>query len=193
LAENVILDLEGIRYRWKNININTTILSTTQIEDSALSIGIISETSIMKLTFKPKVLFFDLGNTLVMRPNTTEKFVTFPQTTKLLNNLKIKGIEVGIISNGNRSDLNLLLADQNLLNKFKVIVMSGDVEVGGIEKPKAKIFNVAIAKMSDILGFDLNPMETAFITETVEHFKVYNFLYTMGLKNIIRNNCKSYI
>jgi hypothetical protein len=71
--------------------------------------------------------------------------------------------------------------------------MSGDIEVGGIEKPKAKIFNAAIAKMSGILGFNLNPMETAFITETVEHFKVYNFLYTMGLKNIIRNNCKSYI
>jgi hypothetical protein len=193
LAENVFLDLEGIRYRWKNIDINTTILSTTQIEDSDLSIGIISERSIMKLTLKPKVLFFDLGNTLVTRPNTTQKFVTFPQTNILLNNIKTKGIEVGIISNGNRSDLNLLLADQNLLNKFKVIVMSGDVEVGGIEKPKAKIFNVAIAKMSDILGFDLNPMETAFITETSEHFKVYNFLYTLGLKNIIKNSCKSYI
>lgn len=71
--------------------------------------------------------------------------------------------------------------------------MSGYVEVGGIEKPKAKIFNIAIAKMSDILGFDLNPMETAFITETSEHFKVYNFLYTLGLKNIIKNSCKSHI
>ena len=39
--------------------------------------------------------------------------------------------------------------------------------------------------MSNILGFALNPMETAFITETVEHFKVYNFLYTLGLKILL--------
>ena len=193
MVESTFLDLEGIRYLWKNIDTNTTILSTTSIEDSNISIGIISDRSTVKLILKPKVLFFDLGRTLVTRPNPTQKFVNFPQTNSLLQNLKTKGIEVGIISDGNRSDLNLLLDDQNLLNKFKVIVMSGDGEVGGIEKPKAKIFNVAIAKMSNILGFALNPMETAFITETVEHFKVYNFLYTLGLKNIIKNNCKSYI
>ena len=192
MIESTFLDLEGIRYMWKNIDTNTTILSTTQIEDSNISIGIISDKFTIKLNLKPKVLFFDLGRTLVTRPNTTQKFVNFPQTNSLLQNLKTKGIEVGIISDGNRSDLNLLLADQTLLNKFKVIVMSGDEAVGGIEKPKAKIFNVAIAKMSNILGFALNPMETAFITETVEHFKVYNFLYTLGLKNIIMNNCKSY-
>jgi hypothetical protein len=60
------------------------------------------------------VLFFDLGKTLVTRPNTTQKFVTFPQTNVLLNNLKTKGMEVGIISDGNQSDLNLLLADPTL-------------------------------------------------------------------------------
>ena len=63
-------------------------------------------------------------------PNTTQKFVNFPQTNSLLHNLKTKGIEVGIISDGNRLDLSLLLDNQNLLNKFKVIVMSSDEEVG---------------------------------------------------------------
>jgi hypothetical protein len=47
--------------------------------------------------------------------------------------------------------------------------------------------------MSDALGFRLDPTETAFLTETIGHFKVYNFLYTLGLKNIINNDCNSYI
>ena len=62
-----------------------------------------------------------------------------------------------------------------------------------IEKPKAKIFNTAIAKMSNSIGFDLNPSETALLTENPEHFKAYNFLFTWGLKDIISDNCKSYI
>lgn len=73
-----------------------------------------------------------------------------------------------------------------------MIVTSDDDEVGGIRKPKAKIFNVGIAKMSSALGFDLDPSETALLTETVEHFKVYNFLYTLGLKKIIADNCRAY-
>ena len=45
-------------------------------------------------------------------------------------------------------------------------------------KPKAKIFNVAMAKMSNDLGFDLNPSETEarrFVRETRdEHLGVFD-------------------
>ena len=47
--------------------------------------------------------------------------------------------------------------------------------------------------MSDILGFEVNPKETAFLTEKVEHFKVYNFLYTLGISDIIRDDCGEYM
>jgi hypothetical protein len=47
--------------------------------------------------------------------------------------------------------------------------------------------------MSNALGFELNPSETALLTETIEHFKVYNFLYTLELKKIIADDCKAYI
>ena len=193
MSEKVFLELDKTRYTWEYIDINTTRLNTTQIEDSDLSIGIISDKSIIKMKLELKVMFFDLGNTLIFRANQEEQFVNFAETDSILSNLKQKGIELGVISNGNRIELNNLLADPNLLNKFRVVVMSQDPEVGGIGKPKAKIFNIAIAKMSNILGFELYPMETAFLTEQVEHFKVYNFLYTSGLNQIIRNDCNAYI
>ena len=50
-------------------------------------------------------MFFDLGNTLIFRANPDEKFVNFPETDSILSNLKQKGIEVGVISNGNRIEL----------------------------------------------------------------------------------------
>ncbi len=194
MGETVFLDLQNTRYRWENTGNGKTKISTTQIETSDFSIDIISEEKlIIQLKLKIKVLFLDLGNTLVSRDNITKKFIAFPETDTILSNLKGKGLEIGIISDGNRSQLNAWLADPTLLNRVKVVVMSDDEEVGGIRKPKAKIFNVAMAKMSNDLGFDLNPSETALLTETIEHFKVYNFLYTLGLKKIIADDCKAYI
>ena len=45
--------------------------------------------------------------------------------------------------------------------------------------------------MNNALGFDLTPSETALLTETVEHFKACNFLYTLGLKEAIADDCKA--
>jgi Haloacid dehalogenase-like hydrolase len=193
LRETVFLDLDNIRYKWEDMDNGITKITTSQIETSDFSMGTISENLTLKLILKIKVLFLDLGNTLVSRTNTSEKFVAFSETDTILSKLKGKGLEIAVISDGNRSKLNNLLADPTILDRFKVIVMSDDNEVGGIRKPKAKIFNVGIAKMSSALGFDLDPSETALLTETVEHFKVYNFLYTLGLKKIIANNCRAYI
>jgi hypothetical protein len=193
LRETVFLDLDNKRYKWEVMGNGNTKITTSQIETSDFSMGTISENLTLKLILKIKVLFLDLGNTLVTRTNTSEKFVAFSETDTILSKLKEKGLEIAVISDGNRSQLSTLLADPAILDRFKVIVMSDDDEVGGIRKPKAKIFNVGIAKMSNALGFELDPSETALLTETVEHFKVYNFLYTLGLKKIIADNCTAYI
>ena len=77
----------------------------------------------MALQFlKLNVLFLDLGNTLVTRDGRSGKFVQFPETDKLLNNLENKGIEMGIISDGNRPMLDSLLDDPSFLDRFKAIV-----------------------------------------------------------------------
>ncbi len=193
MKETVFLDLDNIRYKWEDLGNGDTKITTSQIETSDFSMGTISENLTLKLILKIKVLFLDLGNTLISRTNTSEKLVSFPETDTILSKLKGKGLELAVISDGNWSQLSTLLADPTLLDRFKLILMSDDDEVGGIRKPKAKIFNVALAKMSSLLGFDLDPSETALLTETVEHFKVYNFLYTSGLKNIIADNCRAYI
>ena len=99
-----------------------------------------------KTKFENQSIIFDLGNTLVSRPlnkseshtNTSEKFVAFPETDTILSKLKGKGSDIAVISDGNISDLSTLLADPTILNRFKVIVMSEDDEVGGIRKPKAE-------------------------------------------------------
>jgi len=193
LKEIVFLDLDNIRYLWKNLGNQKWKIITKQIETSEFSMGIISENLTLKLNLKIKVLFLDLGNTLLSPNNTTGKFVAFPETDTILNKLKETGLEIAVISDGDRSHLNTLLADPTILDRFKVIVMSDDDEVGGIPKPKAKIFNVGISKMSTALGFPVDPSETAFLTENPEHFKVYNFLYTLELKKIMTDDCRDYV
>ena len=200
LEETVFLDLENTRYKWDDTGNGNFKISTTPIEASSFAIGIVSEKLALKLELNIKVLFLDLGNTLVSRPNASdngvnasEKFVSFPETDTILSNLKARGLEMGIISDGSTSQLETLLADPTLLDRFKVVVMSDDEEVGGVRKPKARIFNVALTKMSNALGFDLNPSETALLTETIEHFKVYNFIYTLGLNKIMAHDCDAYI
>ncbi len=55
-----------------------------------------------------KALFFDLGETLVTFDEAKKKFINFPQTYDILTDLERRKIRIGIISDGNRSDLNLL-------------------------------------------------------------------------------------
>jgi len=193
MKQTVFLNLNKIRYKWEEIEEEKIQITSSRIKTPDLSIGLLSDDLFLEMKIPIKVLFFDLGNTLVHRPDEEEKFVAYPETNTILSNLKSKGVEVAIISDGDRSQLETLLADTTLLDKFRLVVMSDDADVGGITKPRAKIFNIAIAKMSRILGIDLVPSETAFLTETTDHFKAYNFLYTMGLRSIIANDCGEYV
>ena len=69
---------------------------------------------------------------------THKKFINFADTYNILSNLEKRKIEVGLISDGSRRDLELV-EDQNLLSKFKIIVMSEDDDVQ-VSKPGSKNF-----------------------------------------------------
>lgn len=92
---------------------------------------------------KAKIIFFDLGETLIMK---NRQWVPGAQTT--LITLREKGLRLGIISNtGNLSraqlidvlpaDFEFQMFDKNL------IILSFEV---GIEKPSAEIFQLAVKK-----------------------------------------------
>lgn len=193
MKQTVFLNLNKVHYRWESdVNGNITIIST-QIQTPDFSIGILSKNLTLEIKLAIKVLFLDLGNTLVHQFDSGSKFVPYPESDTILSNLKSKGIELAVVSDGNRSQLETMLADPTILQKFRLVIMSDDVDVGGIRKPQAKIFDVALAKMSSILGHELMPSETALLTETIDHFKAYNFLYTMGLRSIIADDCEKYV
>ena len=183
LTEAVFVDLNNTRYKWDNAQLE---IIPRPSQDQEIAIGIQYEGHTMKLEFKAlKAIFFDLGDTLVKYDGLEDKLLAFDHTNAILSNLEKKGIALGIISDGNRQYVQNLLDDQNFLLRFKVIVMSDDNEVGGIRKPNSKIFDIAISKMRAALGEDLHSSETVFITETIDHFKVYNILYASRLKEII--------
>ena len=132
----------------------------------------------MKLEFKDlKAIFFDLGETLVTWDRIKNKFVNFTQTYDILKDLERRKIEIGIISDGNRTDLDNLIEDKNLLSKFKVVIMSEDDDIQA-SKPDPKIFNAALSKMSSKLGGALKAPDTAFISENIQHFTEYNFRFS---------------
>ena len=175
MTESVFLALGNYKIEWKN----HTLISIPKPQDisTSLEIGVISDTYTMKLELRTvKALFFDLGETLVTFDEAKKKFVNFPQTYEILTDLERRKIGIGIISDGNRSDLNLL-EDQNLLSRFRIIVMSEDEDVQA-PKPNPKIFNKAISKMRSEIGIELKASGTAFISENVNHFRIYNFEFS---------------
>ena len=130
-----------------------------------------------------------MGNTLVkiISDNSDSiDVIIFPETNEIISSLKDRGIKLGIISNGSRSQLKKWLDDQNsdlnqLFDKFILIIMSDD-DVGGVRKPQREIFRKAISQLDP----DLNLLSTAFIADEadINHFKVYNLLFIQQLKEI---------
>jgi FMN phosphatase YigB (HAD superfamily) len=176
LEEAVFLDLYDNRIEWKD----QKLISSPKPNDTTtnLEIGIIYDKYTMKLEFKSiKVIFFDLGETLVTWDRTKSKFVSFIQTYDIVKDLERRKIEIGIISDGSRTDLDNLIEDQNLLSKFKVVVMSEDDDVQA-SKPDPKIFNMALSKMSSQLEMQIKASDTAFISEDIHHFRKYNFEFS---------------
>ena len=132
-----------------------------------------------------KAIFFDLGNTLLIPTWSNNRIIDIgisPHTTPLITSLKESGFKIGIIADGSVDLFNHLPADKksllnDLLHKFDTVIMSRDVE-GIPDKPHKEIFELANSSMQ------VNPQNTAFITEDENHFKVYNLLFTQKLNNI---------
>ena len=103
MGKTVFIDLQNTCYRWENTGNVKTRISTAQIETWLFNWYYFRRKINTTTKIKIKLLFLDLGNTLVSHDNITEKFIAFLETDTILSNLKGKGLEIGIISYGNRS------------------------------------------------------------------------------------------
>ena len=163
--------------------------SITDLGNDLIRVGISDNNFKIVLEYKSlKAVFFDLGNTLVKTIFDNSHIIdviVFPEVNEIISSLKDRGIKIGIISNGSRSQLSKRLEDQNsdlnqLFNKFNLIIMS-DNDIGGVRKPDKEIFKKAISQ----LDADLNLLSTAFIAgDDINHFKVYNLLFIQLIKEI---------
>lgn len=183
----VFLEIGNVRYEWSDSSINKS--SINDLGNELIRIGMNRNSFTLILEYKLlKAIFFDLGNTLIkttFNGSNITNITIFPETQEIISSLKIRGIKLGIISNGSRTHLSEWLDDQNselnqLFNKFNVVIMSDD-DIG-VRKPNKEIFKEAILQ----LDANLDPLSTAFISDDIDinHFKVYNLLFVQNLKEI---------
>jgi HAD superfamily hydrolase (TIGR01662 family) len=118
-------------------------------------------------TAKLKVIFFDIGDTLVTRaPNATaptDRNVWIPGAKELIAQLQSKGFRVGLISNtGNlkRDDFLKLVPEDFDLAQFdaKLVLLSSEV---GVKKPNVEIFQMAVNRAG------VSAQETMFVGENL--------------------------
>lgn len=109
------------------------------------------------MTLKYKVIFFDLGDTLIRNKD------WLPGTLQLIQLLSEETVRLGVISNTGeltRKDLITMLPADFDWNYFEdeLIILSAEVKV---EKPLPEIFALAIAKS------ECDPEECLFCTENI--------------------------
>ena len=110
-------------------------------------------------------LFFDLGDTLVAE-GTDGLYAALPGVITLLDALEARGLPLGVITNvpGNwgRPELEALLADPSILDRFDVVLLSAEASAS---KPDPVIFAEAVALLSTPSLIE----HTAFMTEELGH------------------------
>jgi len=104
-----------------------------------------------------KVVFFDIGNTLISE----KKWL--PGVREFVAKLKTKQIRVGLISNTgrmNREELSGLLPEDFMFDDFEegIVLLSSEV---GIEKPARAIFSLAVQHAN------VSPWESMFVGESL--------------------------
>ncbi len=84
----------------------------------------------------------------------------FPEVKDVLSELKLRGLKIGLVSNGYEEEINLILEKVNLeMATFDIIV---GVDTIKQVKPNPDIFKYAINKL------DVKPKETIFVGDNVE-------------------------
>ena len=106
----------------------------------------------------PKVVFFDIGNTIVGKKQ------WLPGAKEFIAALKAKNVRVGLLSNTgdmDRESLEKLLPEDFDFGYFEesLVMLSSET---GVEKPKLGAFSLAVQHSN------CSPWETMFLGETVE-------------------------
>ena len=114
-----------------------------------------------------QALFFDLGETLVTEQD-NGLFATMPGVAELLDALDARdprlplGVITNVPSSWERADLDALLEEPELLDRFDLVLMSADASAA---KPDPVIFTEAAA----LLVPEADIAHTAFVTEELDH------------------------
>jgi hypothetical protein len=192
LEFNSVNNEKRYRYEWNGHTIRfSEIPVTTSNNSNTVLAGVRNSSTTIYIQYDNlKAIFFDLGNTL-LNVSATNGVITdiriFNETEELITVLKNKGFILGIISDGSRNDLSRWLDEPNselslLFNKFSpnLIIMSDDDVEGQIRKPHKQIFEKALKSLPS----NIKASDSTFLTEDINHFKVYNLVFTQNLKDI---------
>lgn len=114
-----------------------------------------------------QALFFDLGETLVTEQS-DGVFTVMPGVSALLDALDTRepplprGVITNVPSSWDRADLEALLEEPELLDRFDLVLMSADASAA---KPDPVIFTEAV----ELLVPEADIAHTAFVTEELDH------------------------
>ena len=110
-------------------------------------------------------LFFDLGSTLVYEGD-DGLYAASPEAIAVLDALADRDLALGVITNvpadWERADLEALLVDPAILDRFSVVMLSSQATQ---PKPDPIIFTEAVALLADPPALS----RTAFVTEEADH------------------------
>lgn len=87
------------------------------------------------------------------------KIRTFPETKRVLGELRRLGIKVGLVTNLYDLDVRRILHEFNLARKFDVVVTAEEV---GRVKPHSSLFRLALRKLR------VRPSQTIFVGDNLE-------------------------
>lgn len=128
-----------------------------------------------------KVVFFDLGDTLVEQDSGSGLFVLRAGAAEIVAQLQTLGIRIGIITNvpadWTLDDLRAVMAEPEFLDEFEVVVLSSEAPA---PKPDPAIYLHSQAQLT-------NPPQTyqaAFVTETLGHIADSADNPTVGARSV---------
>lgn len=128
----------------------------------------------------PRVVFFDLGNTLLER-DANDQLVAMPGAEQTLQMLTAAGVQLGAITNVpagfTRPMLDAMLVDPSFLDAFDVVVMSSQASAA---KPDPRIYRYAHEK----LPVHVAVAQTAFVGETLAEIGNSEHAPTSGARAI---------